>query len=99
MDIADVIRTVGTTSGVRALVFRTFIFFLERSTRKVIVNISSALEDDLGSQHTTYSISKMGLNILTVQTYKQLKEWPDLITFAIWCKTIALSNRHVRWGL
>lgn len=52
MDLADVIRTVGTTSGVRA-------------------NISSALEDDLGSQHTTYNINKMGLNML-VGTLREL---------------------------
>lgn len=67
MDIADLIRTVETNIGGPALVTRTFIPLLERSTRKVVVNISSTLGSiglDLGSQHTTYSISKMGLNML-----------------------------------
>ncbi|KAF8835389.1 NAD(P)-binding protein [Paxillus ammoniavirescens] len=90
MSISDLVSTVETNVGGPALVTRTFIPLLERSTRKVIVNISSTLGSigmDMGGEHTTYSISKMALNMLT---YKQLKERPDLITFAIhpgWCKT------------
>ncbi|KAF9240192.1 NAD(P)-binding protein [Melanogaster broomeanus] len=90
MNISDLINTVETNIGGPALVTRMFLPLLERSARKVIVNISSTLASigmDMGDQHTTYSISKMGLNMLT---YKQLKERPDLITFAIHpgsCKT------------
>jgi len=37
----------------------------------------------------------------TMQAYEQLKEWPDLFAFSIWCKmiTITLSDRHRRCGL
>ncbi|KAF9222929.1 NAD(P)-binding protein [Gyrodon lividus] len=90
MSISDLVSVVETNVGGPALVTRMFIPLLERSTRKVIVNISSTLGSigmDLGGGHTTYSISKMGLNMLT---YKQLKERPDLTTFSVhpvWCKT------------
>ncbi|KAH0826205.1 hypothetical protein J3R83DRAFT_5648, partial [Lanmaoa asiatica] len=64
IDIAGLILTVETNIWGQVLVTRMFIPLLERSTRNVIVNISSILggiEMDLGSQHTTYSISKIGI--------------------------------------
>jgi NAD(P)-dependent dehydrogenase (short-subunit alcohol dehydrogenase family) len=67
MSITDLVSTVETNVGGPALVTRTFIPLLERSTRKVIVNISSTLGSigmDLGGQHTMYSISKIALNML-----------------------------------
>ncbi|KAH7929995.1 NAD(P)-binding protein [Leucogyrophana mollusca] len=73
-----------------ALVTRAFIPLIEQSRKKVIANISTALASigiDYGGQHSSYSISKAALNMLT---YKQAKERPDLIPFVIdpgWVKT------------
>ncbi|KAH7913085.1 hypothetical protein BJ138DRAFT_1146775 [Hygrophoropsis aurantiaca] len=73
-----------------ALVTRAFIPLIEHSNHKVIANISTALASigiDYGGQHSSYSISKAALNMLT---YKQAKERPDLIPFVIdpgWVKT------------
>ncbi|EGO03964.1 hypothetical protein SERLA73DRAFT_175670 [Serpula lacrymans var. lacrymans S7.3] len=73
-----------------ALVTRTFIPLIEQSAKKVVVNISSALASigiDYGGELASYSISKAALNMLT---YKQWKERPDLVPFAVdpgWVKT------------
>ncbi|KIJ64620.1 hypothetical protein HYDPIDRAFT_112002 [Hydnomerulius pinastri MD-312] len=90
LSVSNLISAVETNVGGTALVTRMFIPLLERSAKKIIVNITSTLGsigNDTGGEHTTYSISKAALNMLT---YKQVKERPDLITFMIhpgWCKT------------
>ncbi|KAH7885452.1 NAD(P)-binding protein [Phlebopus sp. FC_14] len=90
LTLSDLVSVVQTNIGGPALVTRAFSQLVERSNRKVIVNISSTLgiiACDTGVNHTSYSITKAGLNMLT---YKQQKERPDLVIFAIhpgWCKT------------
>jgi NAD(P)-dependent dehydrogenase (short-subunit alcohol dehydrogenase family) len=48
-------------------VMKTFIPLIEQGDRQVIANVSSALASigtDFGREHTSYSISKYGLNML-----------------------------------
>ncbi|KAH7910500.1 hypothetical protein BJ138DRAFT_1136000 [Hygrophoropsis aurantiaca] len=86
-DLADTI-----TSNVvgPALIARHLLPAIEKSSRKVIVNMSSGLASigkNLGPKSTSYSISKTAVNMLT---YKQARERPDLIPFVIdpgWVKT------------
>ncbi|KAG2143073.1 NAD(P)-binding protein [Suillus clintonianus] len=86
----DLISTVIVNVAGPALVTRTFIPLIEQGDRKVIANVSSALASistDWGREHTSYSISKYGLNMLT---YKLAKERPDLTPFLLdpgWVKT------------
>ncbi|KAF8438187.1 hypothetical protein L210DRAFT_2311095 [Boletus edulis BED1] len=80
------------TANVVGPTFVTWAFMplIERGKLQVIANISSSLASigiDHGGQHSSYSISKAALNILT---YKQAKERPDLIPFLVdpgWVKT------------
>ncbi|KAF8546480.1 NAD(P)-binding protein [Imleria badia] len=90
LDPKDLTATITASVAGPTLVTRTFIPLIERGNRKVIVNISSTLASigsDYGGQHSSYSISKAALNMLT---YKQVKERPDLIPFLVdpgWVKT------------
>ncbi|KAF9225916.1 NAD(P)-binding protein [Gyrodon lividus] len=86
----DLASTIISNVAGPALVTRAFIPFIEKGNRKVIANISSAMASigmDYGGEHSSYSISKAALNMLT---YKQAKERPDLIAFLVdpgWVKT------------
>ncbi|KIJ61524.1 hypothetical protein HYDPIDRAFT_115668 [Hydnomerulius pinastri MD-312] len=86
----DLTATIIANVAGPALVTRAFIPLIARSNRKVIANISTAMASigvDYGGEHSSYSISKAALNMLT---YKQSKEWPDLIPFVVdpgWVKT------------
>ncbi|KAG2123232.1 hypothetical protein DEU56DRAFT_873508 [Suillus clintonianus] len=62
-----------------ALVTRFLLLAIEKSSGKVIVNMSSAfasISKDLSPKSTSYSISKTELNMLT---YKQMREHPHFI--------------------
>jgi len=86
----DLVATVMTNVAGPMLVSRTFTPLIDRGNRKIIINISTSLASigmDLGLRHTSYSISKAALNMLT---YKQAKERPDLIPFLVdpgWTRT------------
>ncbi|KAF9239781.1 hypothetical protein BU15DRAFT_87806 [Melanogaster broomeanus] len=70
----DLSATIIANVAGPALVTRAFIPLIEKGSRKVIANISTALASigiDYGGQHASYSISKAALNMLT---YKQAKE-------------------------
>ncbi|KIJ62391.1 hypothetical protein HYDPIDRAFT_114479 [Hydnomerulius pinastri MD-312] len=73
-----------------ALVSRYLLPAIERSNRKVIVNMTSTLASisrNCGPKSTSYSISKTALNMLT---YKQARERPDFIPLLVdpgWVKT------------
>ncbi|KAI0765301.1 NAD-P-binding protein [Fomes fomentarius] len=73
-----------------AYVAHAFLPLLEKSKKKSIVNISStlgSLNADFGAYHTSYSISKAALNMLT---YKQAKERPDITAISMcpgWLQT------------
>jgi len=90
LDVKDLMSTMLANVAGPALVTRAFIPLIEQGDRKVIANISSAMASigtDWGKEHTTYSISKYGLNMLT---YKLAKERLDLIPFLVdpgWVKT------------
>ncbi|KAG1747431.1 NAD(P)-binding protein [Suillus lakei] len=90
LNINDLLSTVLVNVAGPALVTRTFIPLIEQGDRQVIVNVSSALASistDWGREHTSYSISKYGLNMLT---YKLAKERPDLTPLLVdpgWVKT------------
>jgi len=90
MNADDLTSTILANVIGPALVTRTFIPLVERSQRKVIANVSTALASigtDYGPQHLSYSISKIALNMLT---YKQVKERPDLCAVLVdpgWVKT------------
>lgn len=68
---------------------------------------------DFGGQHSSYSISKAALNMLvcksglpslvakfvTIQTYKQAKERPDLVPFLVdpgWVKTGKVASSRIQ---
>ncbi|KAI0786295.1 C-factor [Abortiporus biennis] len=73
-----------------ALIAQALLPFIEKSNRKLIMNMSSGLASigiDLGPKNASYSISKTALNMLT---YKQAKIRPDLIVVCVdpgWVKT------------
>ncbi|TFK48916.1 sniffer [Heliocybe sulcata] len=73
-----------------ALLAQALLPFLERSKKRVIINVTSALASvslNIGAKSATYSISKTALNMLT---YKQATQRPDLIAFVVdpgWVKT------------
>ncbi|OAX32364.1 NAD(P)-binding protein [Rhizopogon vinicolor AM-OR11-026] len=89
-DPAALAETIQCNVTGPALVTRFLLPSIEKSSRKVIVNISSPLASigrDLGPISTSYSISKTGLNMLT---YKQSRERPDFIPILMdpgWVKT------------
>ncbi|KAI0751855.1 NAD-P-binding protein [Daedaleopsis nitida] len=77
-------KTFLTNVSGPAYLARAFLPLVEKSQKKTIVNVSSILGSvgsDCGGFHTTYSISKAALNMLT---YKQAKERPDITTITIW---------------
>ncbi|GBE88922.1 C-factor [Sparassis latifolia] len=73
-----------------ALLGQLYLPFIEKSSRKVIVNITSGLASiglDFGAKNATYSVSKTALNMLT---YKQARARPDITSICIdpgWVKT------------
>ncbi|KZT24846.1 sniffer [Neolentinus lepideus HHB14362 ss-1] len=73
-----------------ALLAQALLPFLEKSKKRVIVNVTSGLASiglNFGDKNATYSISKTALNMLT---YKQATQRPDLIAFVVdpgWVKT------------
>jgi len=73
-----------------AVLTETYISHIEKSDRKVVMNMSSGLASiglDLGPKCVTYSISKAAVNMLT---YKQAKEKPNVKFVVIdpgWVKT------------
>ncbi|KAG6375957.1 hypothetical protein JVT61DRAFT_2834 [Boletus reticuloceps] len=73
-----------------ALVSRYLLPAIERSDRRVIMNMTSRLASigsDYGTIDTCYCMSKIALNMLT---YKQAREHPDLIPIVLepgWVKT------------
>ncbi|TFK48912.1 sniffer [Heliocybe sulcata] len=73
-----------------ALLAQALLPYLEKSKKRVIVNVTSGLASiglNFGDKNATYSISKTALNMLT---YKQATQRPDLIAFVVdpgWVKT------------
>ncbi|CCM05999.1 uncharacterized protein FIBRA_08242 [Fibroporia radiculosa] len=66
-----------------ALLAQLYLPYIEKSQRKVIVNVSSSLSSiasDRGTKHATYCITKTAMNMLT---YKQAKTRPDVTVIAI----------------
>ncbi|OBZ65602.1 hypothetical protein A0H81_14507 [Grifola frondosa] len=89
-DPARLARAVHINVVGPALLAQACLPLLEKSTRKVVVNMTSGLASiglDCGPKCTTYSISKAALNMLT---YKQAKERSDFIVVCLdpgWVKT------------
>jgi len=73
-----------------ALIAQVYLPYLEKGSRKVILNMTSGLASfglDLGAKNASYTISKTALNMLT---YKQSKERPSIISVCVdpgWVKT------------
>jgi len=76
--------------GAPALLAQLYFPYLEKGTRKVIVNMTSGLASiglDCGPKCTSYSVSKTALNMLT---YKQARARPDFTAIVLdpgWVKT------------
>lgn len=67
MSIADLIRTLTINVGGPAAVSQTFLPYVERSKRKVIMNMTSGLGSialEHGKKNASYSISKTAINML-----------------------------------
>ncbi|KAJ8455731.1 hypothetical protein ONZ51_g12353 [Trametes cubensis] len=88
--LMDILRT---NAAGPALVSQVCLPFLEKGTRKVVLNVSStggsiATSDQRkDKKYTSYSMSKAALNMLTV---KQKAERPDIIAITLdpgWVKT------------
>jgi len=74
-----------------AILAEVYLPYLEKGSRKVVVNYTSGLSTigvDLGDKASSYSISKAALNMLT---YKQAKTRPDLIFIAFNPGTVATN--------
>ncbi|KAI0353990.1 NAD-P-binding protein [Trametes cingulata] len=92
LDPESILRTTRTNVAAPALLSQVCLPFLEKSTRKTILNISSTgasmVESGfVGAGLATYCMSKSALNMLT---YKQKVERPDLIVISMcpgWAKT------------
>ncbi|KAI0779719.1 NAD-P-binding protein [Fomes fomentarius] len=90
MDIDILQQVFATNVAGTASVSQVFLPLVEKSTKKTIVNISStygSVSADFGPLHASYSISK---NALSMLTYKQAKERPDLTVVAMcpgWLQT------------
>ncbi|EGO04106.1 hypothetical protein SERLA73DRAFT_175866 [Serpula lacrymans var. lacrymans S7.3] len=86
----DLLKSITSNVIGPALISRALYPAIEKSTRKVVVNMTSGLasiQSNHGPKATSYSISKCALNMLT---YKQAREKPDLIPFVVdpgWVKT------------
>lgn len=67
LNTKDLISTMLANVAGPAFVSRSFIPLIEQGDRKVIANVSTtfaSIGTDCGKGHTTYSISKYGLNML-----------------------------------
>ncbi|KAI0653038.1 NAD-P-binding protein [Cubamyces menziesii] len=92
LDPEDLLRSVRTNVAGPALVAQICLPFLNKSERKVILNVSStggsiATAETVGAKLASYGMSKAALNMLTV---KQKAERPDIITITLcpgWVKT------------
>ncbi|KAI0325665.1 NAD-P-binding protein [Cubamyces sp. BRFM 1775] len=92
LDPEELLRGMRTNVAGPALVAQICLPFLNKSVRKVILNISStggsiATAESVGARLASYSMSKAALNMLTV---KQKAERPDIITITLcpgWVKT------------
>ncbi|KAI0762941.1 NAD-P-binding protein [Fomes fomentarius] len=88
---ANLLDTFETNVVGPALVSQAFLPLVQKSQKKTVLHVSSALGvitlDIGGPLFTSYSISKAALNMLV---YKQAKEHPDITTVAVepgWLKT------------
>ncbi|PCH39152.1 hypothetical protein WOLCODRAFT_29407 [Wolfiporia cocos MD-104 SS10] len=86
----DLLRILRTNVVAPALISQVYLPLVERSARKVIVNVSSSFGSigvDKGPYLAAYSISKAALNMLT---YKQAVAKPNITVIALdpgWTKT------------
>jgi len=89
-DYDGLLQTFSCNLAAPALMAQVYLPLIEKSRRKVIVNVSSGLGSiglDRGPVYASYSVSKAGLNMLT---YKQAKARPDIIAISLapgWVKT------------
>ncbi|OSX61335.1 hypothetical protein POSPLADRAFT_1047550 [Postia placenta MAD-698-R-SB12] len=89
-EYSDLLETLKINIAAPALISQVYLPLVEKSNRKVIINVSSGLGSiglDRGSVYSAYSVTKAGLNMLT---YKQAKAKPDLIVITLapgWTKT------------
>ncbi|KAI0628099.1 NAD-P-binding protein [Trametes polyzona] len=91
-DPEEMLRVLRTNAVGPALVSQTLLPFLDKSSTKKILNISSTLgsvasADTFGPRGASYSMSKSALNMLT---YKQKQERPDITAITLcpgWVKT------------
>ncbi|KAG6372792.1 hypothetical protein JVT61DRAFT_7194 [Boletus reticuloceps] len=86
----DLAETIVTNVTGPALISQYLLSAIEKSNRKVIMNMTSGLASiasDHGPKCASYSISKAAINMLT---YKQARERPDLIPIVLdpgWVQT------------
>ncbi|KAI8974768.1 NAD-P-binding protein [Trametes punicea] len=85
LDPEDLLRIVRTNVAGSALVSQICLPFLEKGSRKVILNISSTTGSlqsvaEIGGILSSYAISKAALNMLTL---KQKAERPDIIAITL----------------
>lgn len=69
MTIADLTRTLTINVGGPVCVAQTYLPYVERSKRKVIMNMTSGLGSialEHGKKNASYSISKTAINMLEV---------------------------------
>jgi len=84
------LKTLQVNVAAPGLLGQLYLPYLEKSQRKVIINVTSGLASiglDFGAKNATYSVSKTALNMLT---YKQAKARPDIVSFVVdpgWVKT------------
>ncbi|KAF9814208.1 hypothetical protein IEO21_05219 [Rhodonia placenta] len=90
LDCGDFMKALEINVAAPALLAQAYLPLIEKSQRKVIVNVSSrygSVSLDRGPTWPVYSITKSALNMLT---YKQAKARPDLIVISLapgWVKT------------
>lgn len=79
MTRADLTRTLTINVGGPACVAQTYLPYVERSKRKVIMNMTSGLGSialEHGRKNASYSISKTAINMLvSVKSFHILSEW------------------------
>ncbi|OSX61340.1 hypothetical protein POSPLADRAFT_1146187, partial [Postia placenta MAD-698-R-SB12] len=90
-EYSALLETLQVNIAAPALISQVYLPLVEKSNRKVIVNVSSALGslalNTWGSVQSVYSVTKAGLNMLTK---KQANAKPDLIVITVspgWTKT------------
>ncbi|CCM04760.1 uncharacterized protein FIBRA_06950 [Fibroporia radiculosa] len=87
----EFLEVLQTNVGAPALLGQLYFPYLEKGTRKVIVNVSTGLASiglNAGPKCNSYSISKTALNMLT---YKQARARPDFTAIILdpgWVKTV-----------